>query len=350
MRHVRAREEERGFTLVEMLVSAAIMVLVSMSVLMLVASASRTLAARVGEQSAGIASAAQVSRMQSDASTADAVWAPNANEVDFYSSTSSSDASVSAGSGGARAGLYWKYVYDPSAQTLGRYDYTPISAMGIVRSTASPTPGYAPIQGVSRFSVRTVTADQVMPGVAAHAYPVNVGGNGITGGNGVTVVTITTPAGAREVHLLAGNMPSGFTFVNAVAYKGIVYREILTHRYLGGLAGKSHVVVKGKVYVSYDTWKTKAPWCDYQIYRDMNETFNPNDPREMPDHMRQVCAVVWNTPLPVPNTDGSLPSALQPFEAPDTWYDGGVGNQGQSWWGKCWGAVVAAGLLGAIAC
>lgn len=331
MRSRRLREDERGFTLVEMMVSVAVMLVVSMAVLMLMKSASQTLEARVGEHSAGIALAEQVNRMQGDASTADAVWAPNSNEVDFYSITSASDAKASYSPNASSAGLYWKYVYDPSTHMVGRFDYTPISVMGVVRKSVAATPEYAPIQGVSSFYARSVSADKVLPGVAAHAYPVNVGGNGVIGGNAVVEVTITMPGGTREVHLTAGIMPSGFTVVNAVSYKGIVYRLNLTHRFLGGLASKTHVVMKGEVYVSYDGWKTKAPWCDYQIYRDMNETVNARDPREMPDHMRSVCAAIFKVPLPTPKPDGSLPKGLKPLEAPDTWYDGGVGNQNNSW-------------------
>jgi prepilin-type N-terminal cleavage/methylation domain-containing protein len=344
------REAERGFTLVEMLVSVAIMLVVSMAALILMKSASRTLEARVGEQSAGIALAEQVNRMQSDASTADAVWAPNLNEVDFYSITSATDAKVWNDPNGPRAGLYWKYVYDSSTHTVARFDYTPISVVGVVRKNVAGTTGYAPILGVSAFSARMVSADKVLAGVAAHAYPVNVGGNGVIGGNGIVVVTITTPAGTRVVHLTAGNMPSGFTVVNAVSYKGIVYRLNLTHRLLGGLASKTHVLMKGEVFVSYDGWKTKAPWCDYQIYRDKNEMFNANDPREKPDHMRAICAEVFKAPLPTPKSDGSLPNGVRPFEAPDTWYDGGVGNQHNSWWGRCAPAVLLGGPVGAAVC
>jgi prepilin-type N-terminal cleavage/methylation domain-containing protein len=343
------REEERGFTLVEMLISAAVMVMVSMSVLMLVKSSSAVLAARVGEQNAGIALSAQVNRMQSDASAADAIWAPNPNEVDFYSLNSASDGSNTVASNAPRKGLYWSYVYDPSTQTLGRYDYVPMNGMGMRRVTA--TAGYTPIRGVSNFSVQTVTADKVLAGIPAHAYPVNVGGSGITGGNALTKVRITTQAGMREVHLLPGNMPSGFTIANAVTYKGIVYRVDLTHRACLGLCGKTHVLIKGEVFVSYDGWKTKAPWCDYQIYRDTNEVYSRSDPREQPDHMRSVCATLFNAPLPKPNPDGSLPKGLPPaLEAPDTWYDGGVGNEGHSWLSRCAPAVLFGGVIGGVFC
>jgi type II secretory pathway pseudopilin PulG len=320
-----AGKGEQGFTLLEIVISAAIMLTVSLSVLLLAKYASRTLEARIGEQGAGIALAAQINRMQSDASSADAVWSPNADEIDFYAAANKSGVGASSDPNEPRPGFYWKYVYDPATRTVRRYDYKPVASMGVVRENATATPGYAPIQDVSSFSVRTITADKAVPGALARAYPVNVGGNGVVGGNAVIDVLMETPVGARDIHLTAGNRPSGFTVTNAVAYKAIVYRKDLTHRFWAGLASKTHVLIKGETFVSYDGWKTKAPWCDYQIYRDKNETYNARDPLETPEHMRRVCAETLKAPLPKPGADGSLPKGIQPFEAPATWYDGGVG-------------------------
>jgi prepilin-type N-terminal cleavage/methylation domain-containing protein len=282
-----SRAHERGFTLIEMLISVGIMLTVSMSVLMLVKTVSATLSAHLSEQGGSVALASQMSRLQADAGTADAIFSPNPNEVDFFSLINAGDSGI-ANPDAPRGGLYWKYVYDPVARTVRRYDYVPGLRVTQVRRIVA-TPGYAPLQGVSAFSVRTITADKVLAGVPARAFPVNVGGPGVTGGNAVTEVTIATRAGTRVVHVLPGSMPSGFTVTDAAVYKGIVYRIDLTHRACLGLCGKTHVLIKGVVYVSYDHWRTRAPWCDYQIYRDTHETFVATDVHEMPDHMREVC-------------------------------------------------------------
>jgi type II secretory pathway pseudopilin PulG len=320
------QEEERGFALVEMLVSVSIMLLVSLSVLLLIQSVTRVFVARLSGQDDTIALARQIDRMQADASTADAIFSPNADEVDFFSLTNTADGADVFDPNVPRVGLYWKYLYDPVARTVRRYDYVPGLRVTQMRSVQA-TPGYVPLQGVSHFFVRVISADKLIGGIDVRAFPVNVSGPGVTGGNQVTEVTISTQAGARVVHLLPGTFPSGFTVVDAAVYKAIVYRVDLTHRACLGLCGKTHVLIKGEVYVSYDRWRSKAPWCDYQIYRDTNETYVASDLHEMPDHMRQVCGSILKVPLPVPHADGGLSAGLKPFEAPDTWYDGSVGNE-----------------------
>lgn len=326
---------ERGFTLVEVLISVGLTLAVSIALLLLVKATASVLPQQLSGMDQGLQR--QAAALQTDASTADAIFVPSSNEVDFFALTSSTDGNID-GINAPRTGLYWKYVYDPLAQTIQRYDYVPGGATG--RRTLSggidATASYPPQNGVLGFSARTLSADQLggaenayasaLQGLSVQAFPVNVGGLGITGGNQVTEVVLTTQGGTRRVHLLSGTMPSGFTLVGSAAYKSIVYRLDLTHRFFFGFAGKTHVEIRARVYISYDRWKSGAPWCDYGIYRDMNTSFSPNDPLEQAAHIAAVCQH-FNFPLPKAGNNGSADQNAPLHQAPSDFFEGGVGRR-----------------------
>lgn len=329
-------KEERGFGLVEVLVSVALVLVASLAALMLVRVVANVLPTQLAEPNRSLQR--QIAALQSDATTANAVFAPNPKEVDFFSLTNSADGRVSQKNSDApRAGLYWKYVYDSERGTLRRYDYVPGGAVGrrTLNGGIDPSASYPPQTGVLHFQARTFSADRLadmsnayapaLQGLAVRAFPVNVGGPGVTGGNQVTEVVLVMREGTRRVHLLSGTMPSGFTLVGAAMYKAVVYRQDLTHRFFFGLAGKTHVEIRARVYVSYDRWKTRAPWCDYGIYRDTHTAFSANDPLEQPQHIASVCEG-FKFPLPPSGADGRIAGSLQPRQAPPGFFDGGVGN------------------------
>ncbi len=341
VRRGEARRAEAGFALMEVLVSVAIFLVVLSGAFALVRGVDAALVRQLDLESQGADLDRQLAAWRGDAATAHAVFAPSENEVDFFAFNNAADGGAAANGAlferktwlMSTSGLLWRYVYDPATQTLRRVDYNASGLMGVRMpgSDAIDTnASYPPLNGVTGFSVRTISAARLndagnpyaaaVTGMPTRAHAVDLG-NGMTGGNQVTEITVATAQGARRVHLLAGTMPSGFTLQGAALYKGIVYRLDLTHRFLGGLAGRTHVEIRGVVYVSYDHWRTRAPWCDYGIYIDKSQIFLPGDLYEQPAHMAYVCQH-FNAPLPQAGPGGSLPSNVKPWIAPDGFYDG----------------------------
>ena len=364
-RHAVRSSDERGFTLVEVLIAGAIiaiMGLIGLTAAKAVAGMTQTIYT-AGRDAAAIDS--QITQMRNDAASAFAVFVPaqdmngatnggpaGAHEVDFYAR------------GDAGQDILWRYFYDATQQTLARFDYDAAGTNG-VRDPATgridAAAHYPELRAVTAFSARAVGADELVTpaqdryaGIAvllAHtpqAYAVRYDRPDLTipaaaGGNGVVVVTLGNAAAARMVHLAIGALPSGFTVTAFPVWHAIVYRVDQTHRYWGGVAGKSSVFINARVEVSYDNWKhSRVPWCEFNILgnpsgldgkNDPHRDYTPNEPVEQAETLLNQCRAVNPTPPPPgPGNppDASVTSQLPPVSTPPPcWINPGPA-------GRCW--------------
>jgi hypothetical protein len=354
--------DDRGFTILEALIATALVTLVAFTGL----AACKTIA-RVTISSAIASSGAdfideQVAALHNDAATAFAVFVPAADRFGRPNSGQELDFFSKADDGRA---IRWCYSYDAQAQTLERWDYDAGRAYGVRNATTGvvdPSAAYPPLKHVLRFAATALPADQlgdparnVYFGVArlfAHtpqALPVRYtapGAPDAVGGNGVVQIALANAAGARIIHLAAGSMPTGFTVTGVPLWHAIVYRVDQTHRFLSGLAGKSHVFINARVDVSYDGWATKIPWCDFNLLgapngldpHDPHADYKPSEPIESAQSILAGCRQRYplppppgstgfpgdsNTgrsrPVPTPTpTPAAMPVPLDPACAPDS--------------------------------
>jgi prepilin-type N-terminal cleavage/methylation domain-containing protein len=300
---------ERGFSLLEVLVATALLVLIGFVGL----AACRTVAGVLW--SSAIARFAsdpverQAEQFTADAATAFAVFVPagsNGSEVDFY---------AKAGDGGA---LFWRYVYDPAAHTLQRWDFDRNGSAGvrdIVTGALDTGAAYPPLLGVVTFRATEIAAGALgdpslnrYAGVAAlFAHPpqsfavrytaAEANAPAASGGNGIVAIELADAATSRVIHLAAGSMPAGFTVSGALVWHAVVYRVDQSHRFLLGPAGKSHVFVNAHVDVSYNHWVKRIPWCDFNLLgnpggldpHDPHADYKPNEAIERSDSILAAC-------------------------------------------------------------
>jgi prepilin-type N-terminal cleavage/methylation domain-containing protein len=302
-----SHDDERGFTVPEMLIAIMMISILSLVTLGGIQFLTKAVDARTFAQSGGMTVDRELATMRQDANTAFAVFVPDhdvfrasnkpdsyvdqgrtvivpPHEVDYYSKTDTGTES------------WWAYYYDRLHGALQRYDYDPAAGThGVVdRSSGAidPRGAYSKVTGISSFSVATLQADTLTdparnrfaPIVKAMsdgliqpiADPVGfVPVNGqprsdLYGGNTSIQITMTTAAGERSLHLLSGTMPSGFTVHEAPAIRAFVYRLNTHHRSWFGTVSKSRAQIFEQLQYSYHP-KTDRPtdwkvWCDYQIY------------------------------------------------------------------------------------
>lgn len=211
---------QRGFTLLEMLIAAAIAVLLGSLTLFCVHAllgTSATLAARFSDQAQ---IGALVDRLEADEDSAWAIFVPpqdvfgasnaDGHEVDFFTRD-----------GQGRA-AFWAYRYDASAKPaplLQRYSYASPGGSAVAQGSA--------ITGITAFSAHTypitALADASSPlysplyaGAQLHAGAVRFfpqSAPWIAGGNQVTLLHVQTAEDARALNLSTQTAPSGFTVV-----------------------------------------------------------------------------------------------------------------------------------------
>jgi hypothetical protein len=334
-----AFDGERGFTVLEALIATALITFVALAGLAACKTIAHVSLAEQGATGSAALVDEQISELHNDAATAFAVFVPdtdrfgNANtgrELDFYSRADDGRA------------IRWCYVYDAAAQTLRRWDYDaggPSGVRDVTTGAIDSGAAYPALKHVVRFSAAALAADQLgdparnaYHGIAAlfastpRALPVRYtdgasGAPAAVGGNGIVEVTIATAATARIVHLAAGSMPTGFSVTGVPLWHAIVYRVDQTHRFLFGVAGKSHVFINAHVDVSYDGWKTKAPWCDFNLLgnpdgldaHDPHADYRPDEALETAPGILAACR--QRHPLPPANGSPGYPpdaDAVQP--------------------------------------
>lgn len=253
----RAEHAESGYSIVEVLIAGLIFTIGSYALF----SVMRQVAADAGLDARSRQNSAAIDRLaaalEDDASTALAVYNP-------------ADA-VCTGQPAASLSLFYKNE-DGSSQTVTyASDATSGSVVRTVVSTGA-TSTYAGTALAARCATATglAGAEQLsaaLPGVTIHDYPVNFSSPGQTGGNRVIVADVqsTTTQAARELHLLGGSIPTGFTILGP-QWHTVVYRVDHTRRFLFGLGQVSWLQVWALVLVSYDDWQTQPPavWCNWQ--------------------------------------------------------------------------------------
>jgi hypothetical protein len=357
---LRAAGGECGFTVLEALIATALVALIGFVGLAACKTVAHVMLASSSASRSADSIEAQATQLHEEAATAFAVFVPaldtngrpNAGqELDFY-----------AKSDDGRAVL-WRYVYDAAARTLRRWDYDPGGAFGVRDANTGlidPAAAYPPLTNVTRFRATALPADALgdaqrnvyagiagLFGSAPQALPVRYTVPGldapqVAGGNGVVQVLLAGASSARVIHLAAGSMPTGFTVTGLPLWHAIVYRVDQSHRFLAGLAGKSHVFINARVEVSYDGWVTPKKWCDFNLLgapdgldgHDPHADYKPDEPIEQADSILAACRARF--PLP-PLRDGpdnpSDPDSIHPplpdQTAPPCWTNPGPA-------GRCW--------------
>lgn len=287
------RSQELGFSVVEAMISVAIIVAISLAALGVV-KAVATVAnngyttARGG---AGVDALAQ--QLRSDATTALAVFVPSldvhgnkatdcsqtqptdclAHEVDFYSKTD------------AGQNVFWAYAFDAATHRLQRFDYDANGVVGVrdpQTGNITKTATYPPIENVDQFDTRDLQANELvtnmnpyapaltaaLPGSTPQPLPVSFDNSlpkpkpELYGGNTIVHVALQGSGPPHMLDLRAGDAPSGFTYKGIPEYHVVIYRRDTVHREYIGLAQVTHFSIYGRVSVSYDHFITASPACD----------------------------------------------------------------------------------------
>lgn len=207
---------QRGFSLAEVLIAAAIAVVIGFFLLRANAAALQALSfqsARVAEISA---LQELESRWEIESASAWAIFTPPADvtgasnadghEVDFFTRS------------GKGADSFWAYTYSAAAQSLSRYRYAaPGAAPTLDRTYAGITSFYArtyPVTALSDPSSKIYSPlydGAALQNGAVRFFSANA--PWIEGGNAITYVRVATAHESREDHLSTESAPSGFTIV-----------------------------------------------------------------------------------------------------------------------------------------
>ena len=206
---VPARSDERGFTLIEVLIATGVWVVLGGILLYVTqgvfASASTMAAAR----SAYLSLTRLVEGWGAEASSSLAIFVPpldvlgadnaDGHEFDFYARDA------------LRRGHFWAYRFDAATHAVRRYTY---AAPGSLAMPSEPS-----LTGIGSMHAQRVPASALRPpflnGYAPRDVAVNFGYPGVDGGNAITSVAVSNAHGSFTVELLPGTMVSGFAVVVA---------------------------------------------------------------------------------------------------------------------------------------
>jgi len=249
---VSTKEAERGFTVIEVLIAALIFTTSTFGVF----SAMRQLIDNAAHAASNQQNSAMIeqlaSALESDSSTALAVYNP---ADDSCSGSSAADLTLAyKDAGGAVQSI--AYQYDGTSVVTRNAGGSATSYSGVSLS--------AYCVGATELVQKENLAPN-LPDITVHDYPVNLGAAGQTGGNRVMIVRLasTQTSVARELHLFAGAVPTGFTLIGA-QWHAIVYRQDHTRRFLFGLGQVSWLQIWVEIEASYDNWQTSVRWCNWQ--------------------------------------------------------------------------------------
>ena len=209
-------QASRGFTLLEVLIAAAIAIVLGLFFLRATTSALRTLTA-TGTRFNEAATLANLSDLwERDEDTAWAIFTPPADvhgasnadghEVDFYSRDARQRTS------------FWAYTYDAAAQTLTHYKYTaPGSSPTAIEAFTGVTQFFAhtyPVTALSDPSSKIYSplfAPASLQDGSVQFFSSSA--PWIAGGNQITYVNVQTAHASREMHLSTQTAPSGYIVV-----------------------------------------------------------------------------------------------------------------------------------------
>lgn len=217
------RTGEDGFTLIEVLLSAALFVVVGSAGLEAVrqlGSTTALLAQRADAAAlAGIAAAA----LRSDAVSAVAVWKPAStcgDAVEFMQRDAGGTSFVLyATQGPALVRAAAAGPMDPCDPAVRRTVLIPaIAGMRVARVAAAALPAH--VDPVSRNGDGTLFAPGAIVGVAVDSHARDVDGTPILTGNDVVEVTLDADPVLTPIDLVAGNRPSAYTRVLQYACNG----------------------------------------------------------------------------------------------------------------------------------
>ena len=205
---------QRGFTLLEVLVAAAVFAVVSFALFGLLHEYTLTGRTLATNQHTRSDIAHLLDRLESDAGSSDSVFLPDKDvfgadnsavphEIDFHAKDA------------ANRPYFWAYYYDATAKTLQRYDYANIG------STAKKDGGT--YGNITRFSPSLHAISEISDASSPIYFPVltsakdhdvALGANAnVVGGTHIIHIDMATSNESIPVDLQAGGAPSGFTVV-----------------------------------------------------------------------------------------------------------------------------------------
>jgi len=203
------RSDERGFSLIEVLFTAAGFVVLTVGLIMLFNGFAAGASKQAGAHTASDAAWRIVAQLERDAQTAIAIFIPaqdvlgaanaDGHEVDFYTKDASHTATFAA------------YRFDATALTITRYSYSKPGSTATVTQTATPATGFAATAILASALASDPSVAPMLGGYTPQDVSLQVGYAGVTAGNALVSVNVVTSAQNLTVRLLPGTLPSSFT-------------------------------------------------------------------------------------------------------------------------------------------
>lgn len=205
-----------GFTIIELLVSSAIVLVLLTAICLAVIQMLKVEAVHAGRASMGRTVSQLATRMQEEARSSTAVFIPSvdilgqandaaaAHEVDLYRKLS------------AGGSAYVAYRYDATAKTVMRYDYTGALGNPTIQSTDTVA------TDVSSFVAhrQAVSSSDLIAGSDTPKVSILYGSSQVVGGNDIVVIDVSSQSGVSPietvaVHLAAGAYPTSLAVLAA---------------------------------------------------------------------------------------------------------------------------------------
>src|SRR5579872_4613063 len=205
-----------GFTVIELLVSSAIVLVLLTAICLAVIQMLKVEAVHAGRASMGRTVSQLAARMQEEARSSTAVFIPSvdilgqandaaaAHEVDFYRKLS------------AGGSAYVAYRYDATAKAVMRYDYTGALGNPTIQNTDTVA------TDVSSFVAhrQAVSSSDLIAGSDIPKVSILYGSSQVVGGNDIVVVDVSSQSGVSPtetvaVHLAAGAYPTSLAVLAA---------------------------------------------------------------------------------------------------------------------------------------
>jgi len=203
------RARERGFSLIEVLITAAGFVVLTVGLVMLFGGFIAGAQKQASLHGAGDAAWRIVAQLERDAQTSIAIFIPSTDvlgaanadghEVDFYTKDATN------------APIFAAYRFDASALTITRYTYTQPGSAAAASGTPTAATGLAAVTLLASGLASDPTVSPLLAGYTPQDISLRAGYNGVNAGNALVAVTVATSAKNLTVRLLPGVLPSSFT-------------------------------------------------------------------------------------------------------------------------------------------